>query len=68
MTLNNTPSGWSPAKLAAWNELLAAVSQYEAYSAALTRLGVTSGPYVTAQTDVANLITKVLGPAFLATS
>ena len=68
MSLHVAPTGWTASKLAAWNELLAAVDQYETYSAALTRLGITSGPYVTAQNNLANLITQTLGPAFLAAS
>lgn len=63
--MNTQPAGWSPAKLQAWNDLLEAVLQLEAFTVALQQLGITSGPYVQAKDEVAALVTESLGPAFL---
>lgn len=68
MTLDVTPTGWSPAKLAAWNELMAAVEQYESFAQAVKTMGVTDPKILELGTDLGNLITGVLVPAVLATS
>lgn len=64
--MNVAPVGWSPRKLGAWNDLMDAVSDYEAFEAAVVRMNVTSPAVLQLGADVKTLITAVLVPAVLA--
>jgi len=58
------PTGWSQARVDAFNALQDAILAYMVYDYALTKLNVTDAVLLQRRTDIGNMILNVLGPAF----
>lgn len=58
------PAGWSPERLAAFQELIDAIAAYRSFRDALAELAVNDATLNTRRTELGNHIKTVLGPRF----
>lgn len=62
--LDTAPTGWTYTQLTAFNQLISACHAYMIYDYALTKLNVTDPTLLQRRTQLGQLITETLGPAF----
>lgn len=64
--LDRAPDGWTPERVDAFNVLVSACLGYMVYDYALGKLNVVDPVLLQRRTDLGQLITGQLGPAFRA--